>query len=597
MKKIYTFFNNISLKYKLIMLFLIVSLIPIFIISIISANNTATIIKERAIDNEFNNLLEIQKNLSSTMSQVELISIKIYLDNNIQQLFDPDKELNETEKIKYEFEIKKRLFSYDYVRYLQGTNSIFLFNNTGGVYSNKDNLGENISSFSDRYWFKDAANANIKYFWGDPESAYGNVIVPYVRIIPDILTSETIGVEVIALKESLIRASYNNKLTYSKGNYCITNNRNIVVSSSRDTYIGRNIADILGAKQDAIKKRDGYFESKIDTKTSLILFKQDPYTRWGVYCIMPLDDIAKASENTNFTAILLSAISVIICFLISMFLSNRVTRPINKLISLMRQTEQGSMDVRFSSDYDDEIGKLGNSFDRMLKRLKKSMDDTIHMQNEKREAELRVLEFQINPHFLYNTLYSIIWLAKENRNEDVIRISKALSNFFRIGISRGREFILVEEEIDHVKNYLDIQRIRYSDEISFVYDLDMDIMHYYTIKLILQPIVENAIYHGVKSLEDKRGVIKLEGFKKDEKIIFRVYDNGEELDEARMALLNGILSGELSGPEDFGIGIRNVRDRIKLNFGNSYGLHFEKQKGYTVVQIELPLLTKEDIDV
>ena len=242
-----------------------------------------------------------------------------------------------------------------------------------------------------------------------------------------------------------------------------------------------------------------------------------------------------------------------------------------------------------------EIGLIADSFAGMVEKLKVSLANGIKMQKEKREADLRVLEFQINPHFLYNTLSSVVWLSRENRNDDVIKVAKSLSNLFRISISKGKEIITIAEELEHVKSYIEIEKIRHGEQFTVEYRLDPVIMKNLTVKLVLQPIVENAIYHGIKQSRSGRGTIWISGAEFGGDIRFQVVDDGDTLSEREAARLNEFLERPESSSEDFGIGIRNVNDRIRLTYGSPYGLSFSRDGALTIVSILIPRATKVDI--
>jgi two-component system sensor histidine kinase YesM len=215
------------------------------------------------------------------------------------------------------------------------------------------------------------------------------------------------------------------------------------------------------------------------------------------------------------------------------------------------------------------------------------MERVVDEQRDKRKTELRALQNQINPHFLYNSLDSIVWLAEHERSEDVVTTVIALARFFRISISKGATFILVREEIDHVKNYLTIQSIRYVDKFSYAFDIDERMMTMKVMKLILQPLVENAIHHGL--VEDD-GFIEIKGRLENGWMLFDVRNTGYGLTESRIAEIHDHLDGRDGSGSGFGVGLRNVQQRLKLYYGESAGLRFSGQPDEdTVVTVRIPV--------
>jgi two-component system sensor histidine kinase YesM len=241
----------------------------------------------------------------------------------------------------------------------------------------------------------------------------------------------------------------------------------------------------------------------------------------------------------------------------------------------------------------DEIGQLSQSFNQMLSRIRELMNQSVQEQKKLRQTEMRALQEQIKPHFIYNTLEVIIGLLETNKNEDVIKMVEALGAFFRVSLSHGRELISIKEEIEHIRNYLYIQRFRHGDKYDYRIEVEPEISHYKTLKLLLQPLVENAIYHGVRLLDDHEGLITVRGYAREGTICFEVLDNGRGMSAEQVKEINGyLMGGPLLDQEKHGFGLRNVNERIVLAFGKEYGLRFESEpnKG-TKVFLRLPLIT------
>ncbi len=209
----------------------------------------------------------------------------------------------------------------------------------------------------------------------------------------------------------------------------------------------------------------------------------------------------------------------------------------------------------------------------MVGRIGELMEQIIHEQEQKRRGELEVLHAQIHPHFLYNTLNSVVRMAGSGKSEDVITMITSLSKFFRISLSRGKHIITVQEELEHIRNYLIIQKIRYKNKFEFEINADPDVMGCPTLKLILQPIVENAIYHGIEYMVDE-GLITITAGIEDGKVLIQVKDNGVGIPPDKLASL---LSGAPGTGEGSGVGLRNVHERIRLYYGADYGLTIESQ--------------------
>lgn len=288
--------------------------------------------------------------------------------------------------------------------------------------------------------------------------------------------------------------------------------------------------------------------------------------------------------------IVYAVIIIFIAILLVDFLTKSLTKPISKLRALMARAEVGELDLEFDMQYNDEIGKLGNNFNRMMVSMKHLVEEVYQAQKNIREAEIRAFQAQIKPHFLYNTLDTINWMAIEYQADDISEMITSLTDLFRISLSKGNEIISLENELKHVKSYLTIQMARYEEQFDYAFQSNENEQQLKVIKLIVQPLVENAIYHGIKESK-KKGHISIRSWTEEGNLWIEVRDNGLGIEPTRLAELKKMLSGELIKPETTGIGIMNVNERLKLNFGNDYGLAMESVFGeWTTVTIKHPIL-------
>jgi two-component system sensor histidine kinase YesM len=263
----------------------------------------------------------------------------------------------------------------------------------------------------------------------------------------------------------------------------------------------------------------------------------------------------------------------------------------------MITAERGDLTVEHEEKKQDEIGMLGRSFNKMIVRIRGLLDLYERQERKKREAELRALQEHIKPHFLYNTLDTIQWMARKENSSDIAEMVESLSRLFRIGLSNGRELISVEDEIAHIRSYLTIQQIRYRDKLSYSITSPEAIQRYRVLKLIIQPIVENAIYHGIK---ERRGMghVHIEVLDDADSILIRIEDDGKGMDEATLEQVRAKLAQRFeaqdaleSESQQGGYGMLNVQARMKLTFGEAYGISIESTLGQgTVVSIRHPRL-------
>ena len=289
-------------------------------------------------------------------------------------------------------------------------------------------------------------------------------------------------------------------------------------------------------------------------------------------------------------AITLTVGAIVFSILAAMGLSRSIYTPIKKLHDVTKTITQTDLQALVTSDNVDEITELGLSFNIMIGKIRELLDSKIKEQEILKKAELRVLQSQINPHFLYNTLDTIIWMAEAKKTDQIVEVVSALSNFFRISLSKGQDWITIAEEIERVKSYLIIQKIRYRDIMDFKIEVDESISGNTVLKLILQPLVENAIYHGIKNKREG-GTITIRARPNNaNEVLFEVEDNGIGFAPDKLAQIQAELadtSGEIKQESGFGLG--NVNHRLKLYYGMQYGLSIKsKYQSGTCVTFVIP---------
>ncbi len=296
-------------------------------------------------------------------------------------------------------------------------------------------------------------------------------------------------------------------------------------------------------------------------------------------------DVERAISITTVILILILAGA----FMISRKIVTRITEPIQKLCEAAEAAGSGDFQIRAQGEGLDEIAVLNASFNQMMEEIGDLVEDIRVEELNLRAAELRVLQEQINPHFLYNTLDNIIWLAESKDTEQVVKMVSALSSFFRTTLSKGREFISVREEGEHIRSYLEIQQFRYRDILEYDVSIPEELWEYQVIKLTLQPLVENALYHGIKKKRGK-GHISVSAERYKDVLIFKVKDDGMGMDEVRLEQVRGILDGSVvEERQSGGFGLFNVNQRIQLHYGAEYGLKVQSTYGEgTEVWVRIP---------
>ena len=339
---------------------------------------------------------------------------------------------------------------------------------------------------------------------------------------------------------------------------------------------------------------DGSHQETFGGTRREVTVKTVGYTGWKLVGVVPSENLWDNYGQLVLFFLFVVLFSVFLLVFVNLRLSEWITAPVKKLDRAVKELEHGSTEVDFDVGGPGEVEHLSHSIRSTVSTMRHLMDDIIEQEEQKRRSELEVLQSQINPHFLYNTLDSVIWMTENGRTDDAVVMLTSLARFFRISLSRGSSIIPIRDELEHARHYLTIQKMRYKNKFSATITAEDGVESLYTIKLIVQPILENAIYHGM-AYADGDGEITVRAFRDGGDVLIEVSDNGPGMpEEVVESLLDPNGPAAAAGAKGSGIGFRNVHRRIRLTFGADYGLTiFSEPDDGTTVRIRLPALDEE----
>ena len=333
---------------------------------------------------------------------------------------------------------------------------------------------------------------------------------------------------------------------------------------------------------------DGSREEIFNGTRQTVVTKTVGYTGWKLVGVIKGTGISLNMLKTRLFIVFVILLIIFIVIIINSYISFRVTNPIRELEKSVKALEEGNLDADIYMGGSYEVQHLGKSVQDMKFRIKGLMQDIVNEHEEKRKSEFDSLQAQINPHFLYNTLDIIVWQIENEKQSEAVHTVTALARFFRLSLGKGKNIVTVKDEIDHVKNYLMIQHMRFKNKFDYEFDIAEDVLELPSLKLMLQPLVENAIYHGMEFM-DGDGLITIKAWREENELYLSVADNGLGMTEDKVEM---ILTGKSSSGNGrgSGIGVKNVNERIKLYFGEAYGLTIDSEPDEgTKVTIHLPV--------
>ena len=304
-------------------------------------------------------------------------------------------------------------------------------------------------------------------------------------------------------------------------------------------------------------------------------------------------ELLRSQDRIYKTYLLIAAAALILALVFALQLSRSIAGPIRRLMQTMRRVEDGDLHVRSQVSSRTELGQLSDSFDHMIAKTAELMDERLRSEEQKRKSEWKALQAQIQPHFLYNTLDSIIWMSHAGRNAEVVEMTSALALLLRSSIGDGSDTNTLKKEIAHVRSYLTIQKMRYNEKLRYEIDLDPQTEDCLLPKLILQPLVENAIYHGIK-VKQQGGTVRIESLLEEDRLLITVEDDGVGMTPEQ---LETILDKKESDAESTKIGVYNVNERLQLFFGPDAVMKYYSTPGVrTMVMLVLPIVRGKEED-
>lgn len=556
--------NSITFK-----LFLLIFVLIVFITGIISAwvvNDSNKIVQAEIQSMRSQVLDEVANNISILLSNVESIGNNIVADSELIDILSKPKENlyidNTMNKQNYDYVeglLMDQVFKYGKFNmkpelYIVGENGL-----SYGTYSkNKYNL-ENIKNED---WYEKIIKANGNtvlintYRDGNGIGPYKNIL-KMGRVIKDLITNETLGILIIDISETMLYDRYSDLL--DKGT-------SIYIVDSTDKIISSKDKRLIGSKYKTNKNSYNMNLSNIE-----IISNIDSYG-WKIIQVIPSNIMSQVSnkiaQRTHYIVALISIPALIITYKISVW----ITKPILKIKDKMEAVMKGDLEVEVEVDRDDEIGQLQRSFNSMVKRLHTSIENIKMYEKQKRVAELSFLQAQINPHFLYNTLSGIRFLVSMDKTEIAEEMLYRFTKLLRSILPRASEMITLEDELGNIKNYVELQKMRYPNCFEVDYEFDEKIKKYKIPSFILQPIVENAILYSMEK-ENNKGCIHIKGYKIKDGTRIIIEDNGIGMSKDK---LDHVLNKEASINS---VGVINVHERIQLNYGQNYGLKIESLEG------------------
>lgn len=571
MKKLLHWFNGIKLRYKLAIFYSLFCFLPVMLLFWLSFLQMRSIIDDKGKMNLQSYLQQSVSSMDRTLDGYNSLSDYIAFDRTLAEVFSMEygTPYEQYEQLTQKVDPILRTASY----FHGGMQQITIYTDNGMV--KHDTTVAPVSEIEETDWYqKTLEHPGLNWF-----ANYQEETLFSARKLAFSGAREGVNILYMDVDYQKLFTPYAETLISECGLYITDQDGKLVFEESR--FSGKNQNYDL-TYSEFLEQRDR------GSTDYIILCEQSNTTGWTVWLYQPVGLAGEAMRPIGVMAGVTILICIFAAVLAYFITSGMVSSRIERLTHFMQEVQEGSMDMQMESDDRDEIGMLYRGFGSMMKRIRTLINEVYLSKITQKEAELKALQAQINPHFLYNTLSLINWKALAAGEDDISRMTLALSTFYRTALNRGRNVLQVETELSNTRAYLEIQSMLHDGDFDYEIEAQTEILQCESLNLILQPLVENAIHHGIEEKTDGRGKITVRGWKEDNCVCFMVEDNGVGMEQE--------VADKILTMESKGYGVRNVDERIRLCYGEKYAMKVESVVGKgTKMTIHFPARRLTDI--
>lgn len=594
-------FGKLSFTQKLMLLFLFLSLVPVTAVQVIHYYNTVTVMERKIKEYARISLVQTVRNIRTELSSYEDLLYQVAYDDSFIELLD---RLNDSHDAlaRNQLQLKLNILSYS----KKWIGSLLAITDTGDYVISIDRTGQDLNL---RYWqsqgdltrtplYRKSIELYGSNVWEGTRRLGGSADHPYdsfflSRRIIDFNTNTPLGVAILSINEPLLAETYQDQkraLRQGIDQTFVVDGAGTIISHPLKPLIGRNLRAILPARAAGALLRGpdqevAELNAKIDKKEVIVYSAPIPKTGWRVVNIIDRSYLLREIYFSKNLMLLVETIAALLLLGIAIGASNKLTGAVKQIVQAMLRAQNGDLTARVAvHQTHDEFATIARSFNSMMEKLGALVAEVKRVTQKEKEAELKTLEMQINPHFLYNTLDSINWMAIEKGEYEISESLKQLATILRYSISNSNQLVTVGQEMEWLQNYLALQQYRFSDKFSYQIAIEPELREVWIHKLLFQPFIENAIIHGLA--ERKRGgLLTITGRSLDERrMLFVIRDNGQGMSRAK---LRQVFEKREAGQA--GIGVINALTRLELYYGADYRLDVHSEVGAgTAIELVIP---------
>ena len=580
---------DISLVKKLVLLYILVIAIPFIVFGLYALSNFESANKFQIIKNAEDDLQNEKNNIENKIELCERTAQIIISNGRFIDFIGSDKEISTEDFIRFNKE------DLNYIQRIQYANpdiyKLRLFINNPNIYEMHPTIFDEIR-IADKKWLTEIKASNVKSYWdlnhidnnviSTLNPSYKNVASFYREILYP--GNQHLGIlEINMLEEVFFQSIYNKDNQKSDSFTCLVEGNNILLNSENSFFksIDINSTNLTKLITEGTKGKKGNFDIKINKQNVMVIYSHIDSISSTIYKVVSMESMIRYINRIRYLIIsaILVAISVLSAF--TYFLTSIILKKMRIIIDSMRKVQEGDFRVSVQVRGNDEFGELAHHFRKMLRKINELIGIIVRKESASKDAEIRALQTQINAHFIYNVLENIKMIALIEEQYEISNALTSLGRMIRYSINWKKQYVYLNDEIEHIKNYITLINIRYDNEVVLNLNIPEEYLEQEILKMILQPIVENAVNYGLKDNEEG-GSLEINAAIEENRLIIDIIDNGIGMDEQQLSkVINSIYyNGEASSSSNKGngIGLKNVNERIKLFYGKDYGIYIYSQK-------------------
>lgn len=574
--------QNLHIKYKLILTNSLIIAVMLVFSGMLTYYIYSVEYEKQATNSSIQIIEQVKKNVEFNLSEMNAFSMLYYSYDKLMELVNNGKHASIDEVLEGKLELDKFFSSIRNVK--KQVTALYIFTKDGTMYDELiNNTSDSTTKFLEKNqenadWYKNAVKAGGRELFIGTHKSFiiqdDRLLFSIARELVSIGSGKSVGTLLIDFNETAIEDICKSVDVENGGKVIIADQYGNTVYHTDKNFIMKPVEKDIW--DDVAKHDKNIILKKINDKKYIITNVYSDYSGWTYINIIPQENVLKGVSEIRRNFFILGAFSILLSAIIAFLFARTISKPISYLTRMMKIAENGNMEVKVDIGGRDEVGELCNGFNSMIRKINDLIKSEYQAKIIKKEAELNALQARINPHFLYNTLESISCLADINKVPQIGDTCMVLADMLRYSVKSNRDFVAVENELEHVSGYLYIIKVRYEERLQVEMFIDERIKKCLMPKLILQPVVENAVKHGIENI-DCVGRIEISGVIEDDKVIFIIKDNGhgmswERLEEIRAMLSYSSVEYDIGKSMDRGIGLENVHYRIKFLYGEEFGI-------------------------